>query len=110
MPLLRARHADALSSYKEMRVGDINVCYNDTLPSLPPSPPSAGGGADDLSTPFCCGAVAPYKARRLEREALFTAFVEGRGHHPNLYFQVRFAGERLRAEALVVQEGWACAL
>jgi hypothetical protein len=55
--------ADALSTYKELRLGDLNVCYNDQLPRLQEAPAPAGGFDDDLSSPFCCGGVAPYKVR-----------------------------------------------
>ena len=83
-------------------MGNINVCYNDKLPSLPPHELAAGDSADDLSLPFCCGAVAPYKARQLKRDAVFSAFAAGRGHHPNLYCQGSFGGFLLRAAGLGV--------
>ncbi|KAI8473570.1 MAG: hypothetical protein J3K34DRAFT_518864 [Monoraphidium minutum] len=86
--LLTHYPAAALSTYKELRRGDLNVCYNDDLPPLPAAAPAGDAADDNLSAPFCCGRVTPYKPSHIDNEALFTYLVSGRGHHPNNFFQV----------------------
>lgn len=82
----------AAAGYKEMRLGELLVCYADGLPRLQAAPlPSDAErkAAVCERPPFCCAGVEPYKARRLDGEALFTSLLSGRGHHPNVVFEVK---------------------
>jgi hypothetical protein len=68
--------------------------YSDNLADLS-ARNIALGGSGEISVPecdraqmFCCDKMVPYMPRTLELEGLFTDFVSGKGHHPNLVYRV----------------------
>lgn len=48
------------------------------------TPTEPGEGA-----PFCCSGIKEYKGRRIAADNIFAAFLRGKGHHPNVVFEVK---------------------
>ena len=83
--------ADALTSYKEIRLGSLLVCYKAGL-VLPNSfSTDASLPQHEAAGPFGCAPseLTPYKHRSTANDCAFRDFVQGSGHHPNLIFEVK---------------------
>jgi hypothetical protein len=95
---------DACSIYKEGRLNngptDYLYCYNDALPirgdenelilgaSKPSTVQPAAADREQEQGPFCCTAIQSYKPRATAHDTAFQSLRDGRGHHPNLVFEV----------------------
>ena len=90
--LLDVYPAEFLTAYKELRIGDLNVCYNDSLPPLEATTkPAAASDAATifLKPPFCCGGIQLYRDRPISMDSVFRDLVAGHGHHPNVVYEVK---------------------
>lgn len=79
---------NATSVYKEKRVGDLFVVYNDNLAPLDELDVLKEATAPDVPpenahyAPFCCAQVNPCITRRLDKDAAFQQFFSGTGTSP----------------------------
>jgi hypothetical protein len=84
---------DACSTYREGSIHGYLYCFNDELPVCEDEARldvAVAAAAEPVSSAqsFCCAQVQPYKACRTMYESLFNDLKAGRGHHPDVVFEV----------------------
>ncbi len=85
---------EIMDDYKEKVFGDFLVCYKEGLKVIESNNNNNNNlsGMEketDKSIPFCCERITQYKPTRIDGEEIFQNFLSGKGHHPNIIYEVK---------------------